>query len=273
MYTVREHPHPKYFISWGKGLQSTALCVLSALGEIRKVDAIVTAETGWEHPHTYEMEKFYTKWLEDAGIPVYKVQAGNVQEDIYEDHSALPLWTSETGAPLRRQCTAFYKIHPIRKKIRELCGLRADNKGRTLKNTAIIYLGISVDEAERMRTSDRAWIKNDYPLIDLRWSREDCKLFLEREGLPIPLKSSCVICPYKGADFWLRTLKIYPEEFQKAVKFDKAIRTPPKRMIERGYDFQCYIWKGRKPLDEEDFQSIVDKKDESDICDSGYCFL
>ena len=52
----------------------------------------------------------------------------------------------------RRQCTEHYKVRPIRRKIRELIGLRKRQRipsGATIE----LWLGISTDEAIRMRTS------------------------------------------------------------------------------------------------------------------------
>lgn len=270
-YTVSINPNPKYFISWGKGVQSTAMAVMSVLGDIKRVDAIVTAETGWEHPHTYLIEKYYTEWFQNKGIPVYKVQDADIS--IYDpERTDLPLFSQKLGAPLRRQCTNRYKIAPIRRKMREICGLREDNTGRTLKNTAILYLGISLDEYERMADSNRSWIKNEYPLVDKKFTRQDCIDYLMKLNLPVPMKSSCVICPYKGAKSWIYTKENYPEDFAKAVEYDHKIRTPATGMIRRGYTDKLYLSKLLKPLDEIDFTSIVDNS-KQEICDSGYCFI
>jgi 3'-phosphoadenosine 5'-phosphosulfate sulfotransferase (PAPS reductase)/FAD synthetase len=267
-YTVSENPNPKKFISWGKGLQSTALCVMSAKGLIDKVDAIVTAETGWEHPHTYEIERFYTKFFQNSGIPVYKVQAGDIHFANQREFNELPLWDGNKRYPLKRQCTSSYKIEPIRLKMRELCGLRLDNKGRTLSKTAYLYLGISYDESERIAISNRKWIENVYPLVDMKWTRKDCEDFLARESLPVPMKSSCVICPYKSPAFWKYTKENYPEDFLKAIEFDESIRVN-RRMFDKGYTSMLYLYKKLVPLADAKFTD----DDSLDVCDTGYCFV
>ena len=64
----------------------------------------------------------------------------------------------------RRQCTDNYKIRPIRRRIREMLGLRPRQRvpaGITVE----LWLGISTDEAIRMRTSRDWWMTNRYPLI------------------------------------------------------------------------------------------------------------
>ena len=62
----------------------------------------------------------------------------------------------------RRQCTEHYKIRPIQRKIRELLGL---TKGqRVPSGTAVeLWLGISTDEAIRMKPSRDRWIQNRCP--------------------------------------------------------------------------------------------------------------
>lgn len=269
-YKLTECKDPKYFISWGCGVQSTALSVMSALGKIKKVDAIITADTGWERQITYEIRNWYLEWLKDK-IPTYIVSNGNIQTDANKDHSDLPLWYGKQGAPLRRQCTAYYKIEPIRRKIRELCGLRADNKGRTRKNTAILYLGISTDEAKRMSDSNRTWIKNEYPLIDLGMSRKDCQDYLLGLGLPLPPKSACVCCPFTSTDRWLNLKNTSPNEWADAVEFDEKIRIPPERMLKRGFTENCFLWSKKKPLKELELVEEIDPL--NDVCDSGYCFV
>ena len=40
------------FISWGGGVQSTTMAVMSALGDLEPVDAVIFADTGWEREAT-----------------------------------------------------------------------------------------------------------------------------------------------------------------------------------------------------------------------------
>ena len=73
----------------------------------------------------------------------------------------------------RRQCTTNYKIRPIRRRIRELLGLRP--RQRVPAGTTVeLWLGISTDEAMRMKDSRDRWMTNRYPLIEAGMSRSDC---------------------------------------------------------------------------------------------------
>jgi hypothetical protein len=272
-YEMKLCENPYVFISWGCGVQSTTLCVMSALGMIPKVDAIITSDTGWEHSYTYKIRDWYIKWLREREIKVEIVSNGNIYTDEDRNNLTLPLWTGNSGAPLRRQCTGKYKIDPIRKKMREFCGVSPFNTGRTKKGLIKLYLGISMDEAERMADSNRDYIINTYPLVDLKMTRQDCINLLEENNLPVPRKSCCVCCPYQGASSWKYVKDNYKDEFNLAVDFDKKLRNISDRMLSLGYDFNLYLWKGLKPLEEEDFDSIVQSKDVTDVCDSGYCFI
>jgi len=273
VYTLTEEKNPRYFISWGLGVQSTTLGVLSAIGKIRKVDGLIFADPQWEHKETYQVFDWYSKWFVERDINVYKVTAGNIRTDKDRDHSDLPLWYGSGGAPLRRQCTVHYKIDPIRRKIREIIGLRQDGHGRTKRNSVYMYLGISTDEAQRMADADVTWIKNEYPLVDMNMSRSDCIRLLKELGLPVPPKSACIGCPYTSAVRWKDLKERSPDEFQQAVEFDNKIRTPPERMIQRGFNEQLYLFSKKEPLETADFDKYIKEDPKGDMCDSGYCFI
>ena len=59
------------------------------------------------------------------------------------------------------------------RKIRELLGLSMGQRVPA-DTTVELWLGISTDEAIRMKTSSDRWIHNRYPLIAVGMSRKDC---------------------------------------------------------------------------------------------------
>ena len=64
----------KTFLSFGAGVQTTAMLILIAKGEI-EADAVIFADTGAEHPETYEYIENYDKPLcEKVGIPFMTVR-------------------------------------------------------------------------------------------------------------------------------------------------------------------------------------------------------
>jgi hypothetical protein len=137
----------------------------------------------------------------------------------------------------KRQCTRDYKLDPIRRKHRELVG----------KNGHVeVCIGISVDEAHRMKPSGNQWQHHVWPLIDLRMTRWDCMAWLERHGYPIPPKSSCLGCPYHSDAQWAEIKKV-PDEWADVVAVDKAIRVVPRMRNEQFMHRSC------KPIDEVEF--------------------
>ena len=97
----------------------------------------------------------------------------------------------------RRQCTDNYKITPIRRRIREMLGLRP--RQRVPAGTTVeLWLGISTDEAIRMKDSRDRWMTNRYPLIEAGMSRSDCAdWWKERYDRPLE-RSACVACPFQS---------------------------------------------------------------------------
>ena len=123
----------------------------------------------------------------------------------------------------RRQCTDNYKIRPIRRRIRELLGLKPRQQvpnGTTVE----LWLGISTDEAIRMRTSRDRWMVNRYPLIEPGMSRKDCAdWWAARYDRPLE-RSACVACPFQSRKRWVETKRRWPELFAEAVEIDARLR-------------------------------------------------
>ena len=152
--------------------------------------------------------------------------------------SLLPRRPSRQGM-LRRQCTASYKIKPIQKAIRVILGYK---KYQRVKEDVTMLIGISTDEIQRVKDSRIPWIKNEYPLIDLDMSRSDCLKHFDKMSLVRPPRSACYMCPYKNDNEWVDMRDNSPDEFKKAVKFDRDIRTLD------GEDFKNFLHKSCVPL-------------------------
>ena len=115
----------KRVLSWGGGLDSTTLLLMSAHGELPPLDAVIFADTGWEPKAVYEHLERLTAELEMHGIPVYVVSNGNIRADaLADDHrfASMPMhMKGEKGNGMgRRQCTSEYKLTPIMRKLRDL---------------------------------------------------------------------------------------------------------------------------------------------------------
>ena len=63
----------KRILSLGAGVQSTTVALMSAYGELEKLDACVFADTGWGPQPVYRHFAWLRGELERHGIPVHVV--------------------------------------------------------------------------------------------------------------------------------------------------------------------------------------------------------
>lgn len=261
------------FLSLGWGTQSFTLAAMMALGDLPQVDVAVHADTGHEIAGTYAHAKAWTPWLEERGLKVVTVQALNleaVRHDWGKGSVMIPAFTKdrETAKPgqVKRQCTKSWKIRPIRKYIRSLMP-----KGNLGPGSVQSIQGISLDEWQRMRDSDVAYIVNKYPLVDLRMSRADCVAYLESHGLDIPPKSACTFCPFHSLEYWKQLKKNGGEDWREIVDADRAIR-------DMRPDHTLYIHPGRVPIEQairipEDVGMSQMEFEFEKPCDGGVCYV
>jgi len=86
----------------------------------------------------------------------------------------------------------------------------------------IIYLGIAYNEKQRIQKNN---LKYKYPLIEWKWTEQDCLDYLKRRGLKYPLlkfkRTGCWLCPKQN----LQSLKIlmndYPDLWKKLKQYEK----------------------------------------------------
>lgn len=231
-------------LSLGAGVQSTTMALMAAHGEFGDMpDCAIFADTGWEPKGVYE----HLEWLiPQLPFPVHIVSQGNIRDDTMNSQNStgqrfasIPFFL-EGGGLGRRQCTSEYKIKPIHRKVRELLG------GKTPKGGCEMWIGISTDEAVRMKPSRVQYIVNRWPLIEARISRSNCYAWMERHGYPKPAKSSCIGCPYHSDAIWRDMKNNDPESWADAVQFDKALRDNNQSQFKNAQ----YLHRSCKPLDE-----------------------
>lgn len=239
-------------ISLGAGVQSTTLLLMAANGQFdEKVNYAVFSDTGWEPQAVYDHLEWLKKEVESiSDIKVVITSKGNIREDILQackdgsKFASIPFFIKNrngSGGMVRRQCTREYKITPVEKKIRELLGYKPRQR---VKEQVNLWLGISTDEIQRVRTNQTKWIKNNYPLIDKWMNRLDCMNWLQRNGYPVPPKSSCIGCPFHDNHMW-RDMKLNdPKSWNEAVFIDREIKKLPR------FKGEAYLHPSMKPLDE-----------------------
>lgn len=246
-------------ISLGWGVQSFTLAAMSALGELEPVDAAIHADTTHERGETYAFAERRTPWLEKRGVKVVTVKAKSANPiDNGYGWPDEPFYTiTETGnGQIKRQCTSHWKIKPIRS------WLSMNRNGQLVEQ----WIGISLDEALRMKPSDVKYITHRWPLIERRMTRHDCARWLEAHGLEVPSRSSCVFCPYHNLAAWQELKQSGNGDWTKAVEIDRAIRKarPP---------YDLFVHPARIPLEEVDLRTMQEKGQLSlwdEEC-TGYC--
>lgn len=256
------------FISLGLGQQSTALYLMSSLGQLPTADYAVFADTGSETKETYAYLKWLLNWQkEHNGIPIIRTGRKN---SLYHDlikgtnchgtrFASIPAFTKNpdgsTGM-LRRQCTEEYKITQIQQTIRNVYGLKRYQRAPQTE----IWLGITIDEMERMKFPRHKWQGHVYPFCDYKavhnrserlggfpvLRRADCTHWLREQGFPVPPKSACFFCPYQSNARWLNMKKNQPNEWKRAVKLDQQIRDSSRKGVEQ----PIYLHQTCVPLDE-----------------------
>lgn len=249
-------------LSLGAGVQSTTVALLASREMIPMPDVAIFADTQWEPKAVYD----HLCWLEGVlPFPVHRVTAGSVRENLATrtnttggTYAAIPYFTAAGIG--RRQCTNEYKLKPIQHELRRL--LRRSGRKPMPAGAVELLLGISLDEAHRMKDSEVAYIRNRYPLIELKMTRADCHGWLSRNGYPTPPKSACIGCPFTDDRRWMERKSTNPEEWADAVEADRLLRPTGEFMHAQ-----------RVPLDQVDF-SRLDRDRQPDLfgneCD-GMC--
>lgn len=227
-------------ISLGWGVQSFTLAAMVALGELPPVDVAIHADTAHERSDTYAFAEKWTPWLVERGVNVATVR--NDDTGIINSYGGvmIPGFMSmgiNTGM-FSRQCTDNWKRAPIRRY------LQANRAGKPVEQ----WIGISLDEALRMKESNVKYVTHRWPLIEKRMTRGACIQWLKAHGLDVPPKSSCVFCPYHDTRSWQELKARGGADWEQAVKADEAIRKvrPP---------YDLFVHPARKPLTEIDLRA------------------
>ncbi len=265
-------------LSLGAGVQSSVLALLLSRSDPRlaalgypQPEVAVFADTGWEPDYVYA----HLAWLEqELDYPLVRVSSGDLKQNLKQGRTPsghrfvdVPFYlVAENGKKgmLRRQCTNHYKIAPIHRRIRRLAGGRPRRpfpKDRHVE----MWLGISADEAGRMKPSRESWVTHRWPLVDLGMTRRHCVEWFAAEypGCRLP-RSACVICPYRSDEHWLELKRDEPASYDEAVEFDRWLRhsrTNPVRELLNG---RPYLHSARRPLATVIAEKEAEKATDSD---------
>jgi hypothetical protein len=250
---------PFRVLSWGCGAPSTTTAVLSIEGHLPPLDLIIHADTQNERKKTVEARDWYIDFFRSKGIRIEIVTRGNILELGAKERIHIPFWTSD-GGPLTRQCTREFKIRPVRRRVREILGYHPSLAPAPPAGTVEQWLGYTWEETGRQKASDVEFIVNRHPLIEMRWTLDHCIEYLKRLGLPVPVKSACLVCPFRTATELFEMKHYDSDDFATAVQFDEANRHNP--LAERGAATadEIFIYRSRRmgqpvPLAEADLRA------------------
>jgi hypothetical protein len=208
-------------VNFGGGVNSTALLVGFHERSIRP-DAILFADTGDEHPHTYEHLTECQTWLERVGFP--SIEVVKRQTGLYSslEEECLSNRTLPSLAFGFRGCSAKWKRQVVDRVVKRRYG--------TLKGRITILppgfharraLGIDYGELHRAKfQAEGPWLW-EYPLIDWKWARAECVEAIARVGMTPPGKSACFYCPASKKSEVIRLSEEEPELFARALAMEE----------------------------------------------------
>jgi len=273
---------PLRVISYGGGVQSTALLVLAAQGVIpHRVFLFANVGADSEHPATLSyIREHAAPFAATHGIALHelhRIRRDGTTETLWgrltrEGSRSLPIPVRmSNGAPGTRSCTADFKIRVI--------GRWLKLHGATPAMPAEVGIGISLDEIERVnKRRAQPYEHPTYPLLDhappLR--RIDCARIIRAAGLPVPPKSACFFCPFHRPSIWREMARDGPDLFARSCALEDLLNV---RRASLGRD-PVYLTRFGAPLAHaitaaQDTLPGLETGAETDgggWCDNGACF-
>lgn len=243
----------------GGGAQSAAIAVLILQGKLPRPDKAVIVDTGREMASTWAyLHDVVQPALNAIELTMEIVSHELSRVDLYDSKHGnlllIPAYTSINGAgKMNTYCSSEWKRDTLKRYLKQQ-GV----------NDCDVWLGISTDEMERMKPSGLKWYRHVYPLIEMiPTSRVACSALVESFGWPSPPKSRCWMCPNQSPLMWSDMRKQQPDEFAKAVAFEKEVQQRDK-----------HVWLHKAMIPLVDAVDVTDKQPGLfDGCDSGYCFV
>lgn len=253
------------FWSNGGGTQSAAIAALVIQRRLPKPDLIAISDTERERSSVWAyQEEILEPALKKAGLEIHRIRKSEfAKEDLWENWGnpdkpqiLIPVFiNNDTQGRLNAYCSDRWKKSVMQRWLR--------SKGVT---SCDCWIGYSIDEMRRVRVSKQQWYRYRYPLIfDVPMRRGECLRLIEEMGWPEPPKSACWMCPNRDDEQWLDMRVNWPEDFSRAVQFERDMQT--KRS-----DF--FLHRSLRPLDTVDFtttQKTMFRGNGENDCSEG-CF-
>jgi len=178
----------KFYLSYGAGVGSEALRLW--LIENNWPHEAVYVDHGCDWPETREFVKT---------VPNLTVVKPDVEgfDNLYE----YCLHYRITPFIRFRWCTVKFKIRPLYNYFKHPC---------------FVYLGFTIDEAQRVKNSRKDDIHNFSPLVAMGWTRKNCVEYIKSKNMFVPPRSACWFCPLQNKGRWKLLRRKHPELYIKA---------------------------------------------------------
>lgn len=190
-----------YYQSFGGGVNSTALIIRLKKKGLDFESVFV--DLGAEDPRTYENIEVLKNEGYEITVLKPSVKSGDkIFDNIYD------YYFHQKIVPfiMYRSCTDRFKIQTLNKHYGTPCK---------------VFIGIDYGEKHRRRESKKKGIEFSYPLIDWKVNRRKCIEEIRGEGLKVPPKSGCYICPFQSKESWWALARDNPDLFWRAVALDE----------------------------------------------------
>lgn len=237
----------KHYLSFGGGVNSVALYLfMEQLG----IDfEAVFVDHGGDWPETYE----YVDYFISTGRPltVLKPSVNTIEKIVFD--SIVDYCAHRKVVPSRssRWCTDRFKIRPVYEYIEKPC---------------FMHIGIDAGESRRAVLNSREGVENRFLLLEHDIDRAGCEQLIQDNGLRVPRKSGCFICPFQKSVEYRELRRKYPDLFCKAAALEDAQNS---RVTKKGELWKPYYLSGSVPLGKLGSQMVLPGLSEYPPCQCG----
>lgn len=274
-------------LSYSAGTQSNVILEMMARGDIPipKKMAVVNANLGMEDERSQDFVTNAKIICAKLGIPFLDSNGPNLYQDLttFKDRGLIrldnpPYWTRNrlTGkvGRMKQKCTRYYKIAPMRRVLRGYLNTEFGVSLTTKRLPKVeTWIGFSFDEQDRVKgcKSDVKFITLRFPLVELGMTKAKVTGYYMNHGIQIPPRSVCCACYANGLAYFEDMYFNRPDDWDKAVAVDEAIRD----MTQVGIKDEVFVSSSMIPL--KDLPDLDFKKQDADYkeyrCNSGVCFV